>query len=91
MSTGFYKKDSVVFELNDKVSLGNAFYIILSGKVGIKKNVTRNIDNWPTTTMEEVNVLKEGDSFGELALINNQPRSATCYCKEDSHLGILSK
>ena len=33
--------------------------------------------------MKEVTLLKEGDSFGELALMSNKPRAATIYCKGD--------
>jgi CRP-like cAMP-binding protein len=36
-------------------------------------------------------VLNEGSSFGELALVNDRPRSATIKCLEDCHFGILLK
>jgi CRP-like cAMP-binding protein len=32
-----------------------------------------------------------GEAFGELALINNKPRSATIVCLEDTHFAILKK
>ena len=33
---------------------------------------------------KEVSVLSEGGSFGEYALMNSRPRTATIICKEDS-------
>ena len=41
--------------------------------------------------MQELKVLTSGDSFGELALLNNQPRSASAKCKEKSYLAVLSQ
>jgi CRP-like cAMP-binding protein len=32
-----------------------------------------------------------GQAFGELALINDKPRSATIVCLEDTHFAILEK
>lgn len=42
-------------------------------------------------TMLEVNELGVGDSFGELALINDRPRMATIICKEDCEFAILER
>jgi CRP-like cAMP-binding protein len=41
--------------------------------------------------MIEVNVMKAGQSFGELALITEQPRNATVYCKTECHFLVLDK
>ena len=41
--------------------------------------------------MIEVSVYKSGQSFGELALINNIKRSATITALEDSHFATLDK
>jgi CRP-like cAMP-binding protein len=38
-----------------------------------------------------VNELKSGDSFGELALINEAPRLATIVCEEMCEFGVLTK
>ena len=41
--------------------------------------------------MKEVSALKEGNSFGELALISNRPRAATIICKELCIFASLGK
>lgn len=41
--------------------------------------------------MKEVSVMKEGDSFGELALISEKPRAASIICKELCICATLSK
>ena len=41
--------------------------------------------------MQEIKTLQSGDSFGELALLSNQPRSATIICKENSYFAVLSQ
>ena len=62
---------TTLFRQGDK---GDSFYIILSGAVDV-------IVHFPSATgdMEEkiVATLKDGASFGELALVKSQPRNAT--------------
>jgi len=60
-------------------SLGNFFYIIIKGSVEI--------------TIDEayVSTLKPGDSFGELALLHNAPRSATITAIEESYFWCLDR
>ena len=115
-------------------SIGQTFYIILKGSVGIYKNEpyestsssnlketegtkklltkkstillrpsiaqirrlsTRNKENLTTedTTdnMNKIKVLKDGEAFGELSLMDNKPRAATVICEQDCHLAILEK
>jgi len=39
--------------------------------------------------LQEVSVLKAGTYFGELALLNNEPRTATIICKETCNFAVL--
>lgn len=36
-------------------------------------------------------LLKQGQSFGELALIKDQPRAASILCREDCDFMVLNK
>ena len=40
--------------------------------------------NFKVKILHEVVTLKDGVGFGELALINDEPRSATLICAEDT-------
>lgn len=62
---------------------GKALFIVLSGKISI----FRNHDE----IEEELAVLTTGSYFGELALIDDQPRSASARADEPSVLLILYK
>ncbi|MBF0569124.1 MAG: protein kinase [Nitrospirae bacterium] len=63
-----YKKDEEIFK---EGSIGNRMYIIMSGQVKITKTSQGN------TTETLLNVLKPGDCFGEMSLMDSAPRFAT--------------
>ena len=44
-----------------------------------------------TQPMEEVNRMKDRDSFGHFSLISNKPRSATIVTLEKCHFAVLLK
>ena len=46
-------------------------------------------ENLETQEMIEAKVLSSGDSFGELALLNNESRSATVKCLEQCYLAVI--
>lgn len=69
MSVNFYKVNDYVFHFGDR---GKAFYIILKGSVSVQ--LPNHDDEDPMTV---VRVMKTGDAFGELALINDSRRSAS--------------
>ncbi len=75
------KKDEVVFKEGDT---GDAFYLIVSGNVRISTMV-------PGVGEEALTVLKEGEYFGEMALIDDAPRSASAIANTDTILLSIGK
>ncbi|CAG9318726.1 unnamed protein product [Blepharisma stoltei] len=74
----------VIFKQGDEA---DAFYIILSGRVSISAEQTRDGKTWSETVAE----LKEDDTFGELGLIYGTPRAATAISTTYVELIGLSK
>jgi len=75
-SAKIYKEEAVVFNEGEK---GDAFYVVLKGSVRISTVV-------PGVGEEALAVLKKGNYFGEMALIDNAPRSAAAVANEDTVL-----
>ncbi len=75
-----YPKDTMIFS---ECQSGNDMYIIQSGQVKISKVVNEN----------EVilAVLQKGEFFGEMALLENKPRSASAIAHEDCTLMVLNR
>jgi CRP-like cAMP-binding protein len=65
-----YKKGDVIVA---EFEPGEVFYLIKSGEVQIVK--TMNTQN------KNLDVLKPGEFFGEMAILDNSPRTATCVAK----------
>jgi CRP/FNR family cyclic AMP-dependent transcriptional regulator len=63
-----------VFDMGE---VGLELYIITAGRIGI------SVDPDPTRQVF-ISELKAGDSLGEMALIDNVPRSATAHVLEDT-------
>lgn len=68
-----------IFREGDK---GNIAYIIEKGLV----EITTVVNDCPTV----LNTLKEGEMFGELALVDGSPRSASAYAKTDVVLTVVT-
>lgn len=68
-----FKKDEVVFNEGDAA---DGMYYICSGKVEIA-----SINNGKKTVLAH---MREGEIFGEMALVDNQPRSATVTALENT-------
>jgi putative ABC transport system ATP-binding protein len=81
MSKEEYAAGAVVFRQGD---LGNKFYLIYQGSVDVIID-----DGIPSRRVAEP--LKTGDYFGELALLEHAPRSATVVAREESVLYSLGK
>ncbi|MDH7514775.1 MAG: cyclic nucleotide-binding domain-containing protein [Bacteroidota bacterium] len=68
-----YMEGEPVFRAGDR---GFALYIIETGEIAILDGKTG----------KEITHLREGDFFGELALVSEQPRDATAVALKESHL-----
>ena len=62
-----------------KGTVGSQMYVVLGGSVAVRDGD------------KDLAILATGDTFGEMALINNEPRSATVVSAEDSLLFVLSE
>lgn len=70
------QKGKYVFRQGDR---GDRFYVITAGSVDVV------IDEKPA------NPLRSGDSFGEIALLRDVPRTASIRAREDTHLLALER
>lgn len=61
---------------------GTVMYVILDGEVEIRKKTARS-------TYKTLVVLKKGDFFGEMAIIEKKPRTATAVAKSQCKLIML--
>ncbi|MCI4626173.1 MAG: cyclic nucleotide-binding domain-containing protein [Candidatus Magnetoovum sp. WYHC-5] len=69
-----YKKDDVIFE---EGQAGDRFYVVIEGKVGIYKGLAYG-------ESEQLATIKEGEFFGEMAILDNSPRSANAISETDT-------
>jgi CRP-like cAMP-binding protein len=76
----FYPKDTMIFS---EGMPGSELYIIQKGSV----KITKIVDNNEVLLA----VLKPGDIFGEMAILENKPRSASAVAFEDAYLLAVNK
>jgi CRP-like cAMP-binding protein len=76
----FYPKDTMIFSEGQP---GQELYIIQKGSV----QITKIVDNNEVLLA----VLKQGDIFGEMALLEDKPRSASAIAHEDAYLLAVNK
>ena len=75
-----YPADTVIFSEYER---GEEFFMIVSGKVKIVKLISG---------MEKIiDILGPGDIFGEMALLENAPRSASAITETDSILLVFNR
>lgn len=75
-----YPADCMIFGEGQK---GSELYIIQSGSV----KITKIVDNKEIILA----ILKPGDMFGEMALLEDKPRSAAAISHEDTQLMVISR
>ena len=76
-----YPPRTMIFRQGDP---GNCFYTIRSGKVRVFRTDQDGVD-------ADLSILGPGESFGEMALLTGEPRSACVETMEETRLAILSK
>ncbi len=76
MTTRCVKGEVVFYE----GTVGGQMYVVLGGKLGVFDKDQHLLAS-----------LHTGDTFGEMALVNKEPRSATVAALEDSRLFVLSE
>jgi CRP/FNR family transcriptional regulator len=75
-----FEKDQMVFCENEP---GNDLFIVQRGKIRITKLIN-NVE-------VQLNIMKPGDIFGEMALLENKPRSASASALEEAELLVINK
>ncbi|HTD06678.1 cyclic nucleotide-binding domain-containing protein, partial [Undibacterium sp.] len=73
-----YVKDELIFDVGEDAQ---AIYIVLSGSVAVSRR--------KNGAEEEIATLQPGGFFGELALLDNAPRSAVARAAEDCKLVVM--
>lgn len=63
---------------------GREMYIILKGTVGVYLTSSMG-------TLSEISRIRQGDFFGEMAIFDDLPRSATCIALEDTSCAAIDK
>ncbi|MBF0458649.1 MAG: protein kinase [Nitrospirae bacterium] len=81
-----YKKDEEIFK---EGTIGNKMFIIMSGKVKITKMSQGTSQENVTETL--LNVLKQGDCFGEMSLMDSSPRFASATAESDCSLVAINE
>lgn len=78
-----YKAGQSIISENDSA---DDFYYICKGRVEIMKNL-----NHPETPTAQLSILEPGEFFGEMGVINDQPRSATVRALDDVELLMIPR
>ncbi len=75
-----YKEGEIIFM---EYEIGDRFFFVQNGSVKLTK-IVRDVENI-------IGVVKEGDFFGEMAVLDDAPRSASAIANEDCVLMELHK
>lgn len=74
-----FKKDETIFSQYDT---GDEMYVVLKGSFSVYIN---SITGFPVKVAE----IKQGSFFGEMAIIDGSPRSATVISEEDNSVAVM--
>lgn len=77
----FFAQGAVIFKENDE---GAEMFIIIQGLVEIRKSTG-------STSSKILTTLQKGDMFGEMAIIEKQPRSATAVAIQPTRVLVLNE
>jgi CRP/FNR family transcriptional regulator, cyclic AMP receptor protein len=77
----FFDQGAVIFKENDD---GNEMFILIQGVVEIRKSTGMSSSKILTT-------LQKGDMFGEMAIIEKQPRSASAIAVQPTRVLVLNE
>jgi len=77
----FFAAGDVIFRENEK---GSEMFVIVEGQVEIRKATG-------PASSKTLTVLHAGDMFGEMAIIEKMPRSATAVAVEPTRLLVLNE
>lgn len=81
MQTRRYSKGSILVRENDP---GESLFIVLRGNVAVTRATADGKESI-------LSILKEGDFFGEMAVLDESPRSATIKALKETEAAILSR
>lgn len=76
-----FSKDEMIFREHDK---GDKFYLVIEGEVRISRQVAGLGE-------EALTILPQGAAFGEMALIDELPRSADAVAHRNCRLFVVGK
>ena len=76
-----YVKGETVFSEGE---IGRALFLVISGRIDLYKNM-------PDGTQSKVASIQPGEFFGEMALLEERPRTTTAVVGEDAKMFLLFK
>jgi len=76
-----YEPDAVIFSQSDP---GDALYGVVTGRVRISASSTEGKEIF-------LNIMEPGDTFGEIALLDGQPRTAGASAMAQSDLLVIPR
>ena len=83
-----YNRDDIIFEENSR---GDELYVIVAGKIDIQLDPSL-IGGDASQGSQTITTLKRGQSFGEVALVDQGIRSASARCgQQDTELVIIPR